>query len=84
MAVVYRAEKKKILRSQINLIQKVIQIIKHCEATLTKPEGADNSRAFTDLILSPTHEEIQWRTNVQNDSKMSDEAKNKELIKLEE
>jgi len=31
MAVVYRSEKKKILRSQINLIQKVQHVLNNCE-----------------------------------------------------
>ena len=54
MAVVYRSEKKKILRSQINLITKIIAVLKGCEDTLMSPTETDSSRAYTDLILKET------------------------------
>ena len=31
MAIVYRSEKKKILRSQINLVEKVLKVLKQAE-----------------------------------------------------
>ncbi len=34
MAVVYRSEKKKIIRSQLNIIKKVNSVIENIEATL--------------------------------------------------
>ena len=34
MAVVYRSEKKKIMLSQINLIQKIKQVLRGCEEAL--------------------------------------------------
>lgn len=49
MAVVYRAEKKKIIRSQINLIQKVLQVLRGVEDCLLKKpaeEGTDPSRSY--------------------------------------
>ena len=46
MAVVYRAEKKKILRSQINLIDKILQILQNVEAVLLNPEETDVSQIF--------------------------------------
>ena len=55
MAVTYRAEKKKIIRSQINLIQKVITVLQSIEEVLIeKPAsiGADPSRSYTDLLLT--------------------------------
>ena len=36
MAVVYRSEKKKILRSQINLIKKVISVLNNIEDVITQ------------------------------------------------
>ena len=38
MAVVYRSEKKKILRSQIALIKKVISVLSNCEKILASPD----------------------------------------------
>lgn len=55
MAVVYRSEKKKIIRSQINLIQKVSTVLKSIEEVLLNvPSGADGSRAFQELLLAET------------------------------
>ena len=64
MAVVYRSEKKKILRSQINLIGKVLQILKNCEETLMNPEETDKSRAYTELCLKETKIEQEWKESV--------------------
>ena len=62
MAVVYRSEKKKILRSQINLITKVIQVLRKAEEVL-RPENAENSQdvsqAYTALLLEPTSIELE-------------------------
>jgi len=62
MAVVYRAEKKKILLSQINLVQKIVQILRHCEDILNNPEETDKSRAFTEMVLKETPAEVEWRS----------------------
>ena len=52
MAVIYRSEKKKILRSQIALVMKVISVLHSCEGILTGAANvADKSRAYTDLIM---------------------------------
>ena len=64
MAVVYRSEKKKIIRSQINLIGKVLHILKNCEEVLTNPEETDKSRAYTELCLKETKIEEEWRESV--------------------
>ena len=50
MAVFYRAEKKKILRSQIILVKKILHVLRNCENVLTNPHESDKSKAFTDLI----------------------------------
>jgi len=46
MAVVYRLEKKKILRSQINLVKKVLEVLKNAEAVLLNPQESEPSRAY--------------------------------------
>ena len=51
MAVIYRAEKKKILRSQINLVKMVLHILKAAEDVLLNPEATDKSRAYQELLL---------------------------------
>ena len=64
MAVVYRSEKKKIMRSQIHLIQKVISILSRVEEVLLSMDVADPSRAYTDMILEETDSEAEWRSKV--------------------
>ena len=57
MAVVYRSEKKKILISQINLIQKVLSVLSRIEEVLfnvTEDPNIDISAAYTSLILEET------------------------------
>ena len=71
MAVVYRSEKKKILRSQINLIRKVILVLKRIEDTLTGPEEKDKNRAYQGLLLEETKTEKEWRESVENDENLS-------------
>lgn len=46
MAVVYRAEKKKILRSQIILVEKVINVLRNCEEALEGCGDAGTSEEF--------------------------------------
>jgi len=46
MAVIYRSEKKKIVKSQINLIKKVLQILKKAEKTMLNSSETDKDRAF--------------------------------------
>ena len=58
MAITYRSEKKKILRSQIALVQKVIYVLRNCEDILTSADIADKSKAYTELILEQTDTEI--------------------------
>ena len=79
MAVVYRSEKKKILRSQINLIRKVVSVLKKVEATLTGPEENDKSRAYQGLLLEETKTEKEWREAVENNQNLSADGKAKEL-----
>ena len=60
MAVVYRSEKKKIIRSQINLIEKVLSVLKSIEQVLLElPDsiGSDPARGYTDLLLVMTSQE---------------------------
>ena len=87
MAVVYRSEKKKILRSQINLITKVIQVLRKAEEVL-RPENAENSQdvsqAYTALLLEPTSIELELCQQVQENTDYTEAKKEKELKKLEE
>ena len=53
MAVVYRSEKKKIVISQINLIQMVLSVLSRIEDVLSDP-SLDMSAAYTSLILEET------------------------------
>lgn len=57
MAVVYRSEKKLILRSQVNLIQKIIQILNNCEKILTDKEDPNVGSTYTKFILQETPSE---------------------------
>ena len=83
MAVVYRSEKKKILRSQENLVRKIIEVLKRVEDTLLGG-SEDPSRAYTELLLEETPIEVRWREAVKNDEAMEADTKRKELAKLEQ
>ena len=86
MAVVYRSEKKKILRSQINIVQKVIQVLTRVEDVLA-PENkgkSDIDQAYQKLILEPTEIEQEWCKQIQENADMSEAEKAIELTKLEE
>ena len=57
MAVVYRAEKKKILRSQVNLVKKILSVLRRIEEVLRPGEEQQSdtaNRAYTELILEET------------------------------
>ncbi len=84
MAITYRSEKKKILRSQIALVQKVIYVLRNCEDILTSANIEDKSKAYTELILEQTDSEIKEREAVSNNQKMTEGEKAKELHKLQE
>ena len=73
MAVVYRAEKKKILQSQVNLIQKVILILNKAENILTNVADTNKDKTFADLILEETSTEALWRKQVEESHDMRDE-----------
>ena len=67
MAVVYRSEKKKILISQINMIQKVLSVLTRIEDVLlntAEDPDVDISAAYTALILEETEQEAEWRSQV--------------------
>jgi hypothetical protein len=54
MAVLYRAERKVIIRSQIHLCNLTQVILKRCEAALEPEEGQDHHGTYRALILQPT------------------------------
>ena len=66
------------------MILNVLQNIE--EALLNQPPvgGQDPARAYTELLLTETPMEIEWRNKVQNDQDLSDEEKRKELERLEQ
>lgn len=84
MAVVYRSEKKKILRSQMNVVKIVLNVLQNCEQVLTDPNEADKSLNYTQLILAETEHEQKWRSSVETSPSMTAEEKTKEMAKLEE
>ena len=86
MAVFYRAEKKKILRSQIILVKKILHILCNCEKVLTDSEESDTdkSKAFTELILKEHQLEKEKRKSIENDTKLTEEQRAEELSKEEE
>ena len=83
MAVVYRSEKKKIMHSQINLIQKVKQVLRGCEEALEgdadaqSPEEFEENRlqAYNRLILAETEAEAQQRGQVASDAALTEEQR---------
>ena len=86
MAVLYRAEKKKILRSQIILVKKILHVLRNCEKVLTDSEESDTdkSKAFTELILKEHQLEKEKRKSIENDTKLTEEQRAEELSKEEE
>jgi len=62
MAVIYRAEKKKILRSQLNLLGKVLSVLDRAESVLSS--GPGSARAYQELILEETPTEVSWRNAI--------------------
>ena len=84
MAVVYRLEKKKIFRSQINLIEKVRHVLKHAKETLIKQNKPDSSYAYQALILEETVTEKDWREACAAQTDIEEGRKAKELAMLEE
>ena len=73
MAVVYRAEKKKILRSQIVTIKKVLQVLKKAEEVLLDTEDPTPGRSFQELILAETLSEKDLREAAENDQYLTEE-----------
>ena len=84
MAVFYRAEKKKILRSQIILVKKILHVLRNCEKVLTNPHESDKSKAFTDLIHQEHLLEKEKRESIENDTTLTEEQRTEELSKVEE
>ena len=75
MAVVYRCEKKKILRSQLNIIQKVNSVIQNIESTLIKKgiDTGEQNKAYTELLMKETAMERMWREELQKDNSLEAE-----------
>ena len=83
MAIVYRLEKKKILRSQINLIKKVLSVLRRIEEVLNNENDSDKNRSYQELILEETQMEIEWREELQRNSELPLEEKKRAMEKLE-
>ena len=67
MVVLYRSEKKKIIRSQLNLCRKVAQILDKIEKTLMEQtDPGQQSLAYTKLLMQPTAMEKILREATEN------------------
>ena len=75
MAVLYRSEKKKILKSQLHIVSKVLSILQNVEATLTAKEldSEQRSKAYTELLMKETATEKERREEVLNNEELNDE-----------
>ena len=80
MSILYRAEMKKIIKSQLNLINKVRQILvdlcgradKLGQSGLTTPLEADT---YKKMLLEETSHEVELKEEIVADAKMSQEKK---------
>ena len=79
MAIVYRSEKKKIIRSQLNLIQKVLSVLHQAEDVLISGEHTASQLSYRELLLEETETEAEWHSQIQENSGFSEEKKAKEL-----
>ena len=65
MAVTYRSEQKKIIKSQLNIVQKTLEVLDHIKETLTSDYlSSDTNKqniAFTELLMRATEHEIVWK-----------------------
>ena len=75
MAVVYRSEKKKIIRSQLNIVKKVNDVLQNIEATLIQKDITPDqqSKAYTELLMKETGMEKFWRDEVQKNKELTNE-----------
>ena len=86
MAVLYRSEKKKILKSQLHIVSKVLSVLQNVEMTLTAKELGSEQRfkAYTELLMADTATERKQREEVLDDEELKDEQRQKKLGKFEE
>ena len=47
MVILYRVEKKKIIRSQLNIVDKMIEVLKNCEEILTNEDKEAAAADYT-------------------------------------
>ena len=74
MCIVYRSEKKKIVRSQINIATKTLDVLENASKALTSSkEIGQQSTAYTELLLEQTSMEKEWISEVANDLTLSKE-----------
>lgn len=84
--VLYRAEKKNILRSQIIMVKLCLQVLDGAENSLKKTKGMTNIelyRNFTNLVLLETPEETARKNLVVHDNSMTVQEKAARKAKLE-
>ena len=88
MAVSYRLMKKQLIKSQLNIVQKVLEVIRKISPELgTKELKLDpkmQSMAYTELILGETYFEKQQKEAVLERTDLKQQQKNQELGKLNE
>jgi|688.fasta_scaffold2612139_1 hypothetical protein len=66
MGIVYRAERKRIVRSQIHLINLIINVVTSCANPLSKQEFNGIVLNKTEIELSIPDEEAYWYRRLVN------------------
>ena len=81
MVITYRLEKKKIVKSQINIILKTLDVLSNIKKTIFEAEDkAQQSTKYTELLLGQTLAEKQEIAEIAQDDSLSKEEKHKLLV----
>ena len=87
-SVTYRVEKKKLIKSQLNIIKKTLDVIKTVKELLSTDEmRADTTKqneAYTELLLLETSHEQQLKDVVQARDDLNADEKLGEISELED
>ena len=88
MSILYRAEMKKIVKSQLNLINKVRQILVELCGRVDKLKDASmpqvlDAATYKKMLLEETSHEVEDREEIVTNTKMNQQKKEVELHKLD-
>ena len=84
MALVYRSEKKKILRSQLHLIEYVLASLDTIEELLSQSSSEqDLEKPFTNILIRETEQEKQERAALDKNTQWDAEKKAQKINKWE-